>query len=161
MSTTKEYADRIPVEVREAAKSLSSDNHFAVLSLLIQDEGLAFNQIRNEFEDLHQQSLSNILSQLQEGGFVIRKDIVTDLSDYSTQYEVTSLGERVLESLLDAFEPRERNFAVVVEKASGHNFHTQANPYPSNTRTKKKVTSEPLDEASQIGGVQGEKMARL
>lgn len=155
MSTTQEYAELFPKEVREAAKSLSTDNHFAVLALLIkEEEGQSFSQIKGNLDDLHQQSISNILTQLQEGGYVVRKDVVDSERAFSTKYEVTTLGERVLEGLLDAFEPKSSETMKTVE-ASGHDFHTRPNPYPFTVRNKKKVSSGTYEEASRVGGLEG------
>lgn len=152
----EEFAERFPIEVREAAKNISSDNHFAVLALLIEEGGLSFNQIRDELDDLHQQSLSNTLEQLQEGGFVVRRQLITSPTDYSTRYIVTELGMRILEGLLEAFTPRTLESMVIVEAASGHEYHTQENPYPVKIKNSHSVNLQSLEEASKQGGIEGE-----
>ncbi len=101
-----EYAGKIPLEVRLAVDGLSGSNDvgYAVVVLLVEEESLQFGEIREKL-DVHQQTLTNTLDELQRGG-VVKKRAGERIGDQSTgAYTLTKFGDRILDGLYYASEP--------------------------------------------------------
>lgn len=101
----REFVEMVPGDIRRAVNGLAGDNQFAVLALLLKEQGASFSEIKSKLE-LHQQSVSNALDSLQSGGIIKKREAV-DNQSYSTNYEVTEFGHRLTNSLLDTVEPRD------------------------------------------------------
>jgi DNA-binding HxlR family transcriptional regulator len=95
-----QYAAQIPLDIRLAVDSLGGhdDTEYAVVALLSERSSLQFGELREELE-IHQQTLTNALNDLQQGG-VVRKQVGERIGDQSTgAYELTTTGERLLDGL--------------------------------------------------------------
>jgi len=104
-SAVEREAEEVPNDIRRATSSLSSDKSYAIIVRLLKDGGDSFAELQEEL-GLHQQTLTNVLDKLQDGGFVVRKEIVEEGSNYRTKYEVSEFGKRILDSLYEAREPQ-------------------------------------------------------
>jgi len=100
------YAEKFPEEVRLAIDGLSGRNDvgYAVMMLLVEEESLQFKEIEQEL-DVHSQTLSNAVNQLQDGG-LIEKKAGDRIGDQSTgEYVITKFGDRILDCLYQATQP--------------------------------------------------------
>lgn len=97
--TPNTHTPGFPVEVKQAVTNISSDTHFAVLNILINTNTQSFTGIHTELSDVPQETLDEVLTDLQQAGVI--KHTVTA---YKEHYEVTTLGERIITNLLDAIE---------------------------------------------------------
>lgn len=110
MSETYEiYADKIPDEVKSAVNGLHGqrDRKYAVLVLLIEENRLAFSEIKESL-DFHSQEASNALYDLVESGLIVKKS-GEDLRDkYSAYYEITEYAMRILDGFYEAMAPKRK-----------------------------------------------------
>lgn len=101
----REHAREVPGNIRRAVEGLAGDRQFGIIVYLIKEDGQSFSELSNEL-DMHQQSLSDALNKLQDGGLIIRIDTQNTESNFDTRYEVTQYGKRLLDELFDAIQPR-------------------------------------------------------
>lgn len=97
-----EYDQQIPVEIRQATEALGGANERAALVLLIKEDGLPFSELKEELQ-LHQQSLTNALNNLQDGALVACHEEI-EADEYSTNYKATKFGKRLLDCLYGSLE---------------------------------------------------------
>lgn len=111
-----ETAERIPTEIRAAISGFDNETTQAVVVTLIDEEALAFSEIQDHLstddDELHSQTLTNALRDLQRGELVNKRAATDDGNRISSYYEVTEYGERFVDCLLkslgsvDSFEER-------------------------------------------------------
>lgn len=107
MSQYSNYASQVPKEVRLAINSLSGqdDLRYGIIMALVEAGELQFSELESRM-DVHQQSLSNALSDLQTGGFVKKKTGEKIGRRSSGAYTITKFGERILNGLYQASWPK-------------------------------------------------------
>lgn len=101
------YANKFPNEISRAIDGLEGETRRAVFVLLYDEERLAFAEIKEELsdeeEELHQQTLTNALNDLISGGLVEKRVLEADEETrFSSYYSVTEYGNRFLNSLFDS-----------------------------------------------------------
>jgi DNA-binding HxlR family transcriptional regulator len=109
MTTTEidpQYLDGFPEELSKAIDGLSGEAERAVVIVLFNEEEAAFSELQDELgngEKLHQETLSNALSNLKSGG-LIRQRILEDedATPFSSYYSLSEYGERFVYSLFDS-----------------------------------------------------------
>lgn len=109
MTTTtidQRYSGKFPEEISKAIDGLSGEAERAVVIVLFDEGDMAFSELQEELgegEELHQETLSNALSDLKTGG-LIRKRILEDEeeSPFSSYYSLSEYGERFVHSLFDS-----------------------------------------------------------
>ncbi|MFB6186594.1 MAG: hypothetical protein ABEI86_06985 [Halobacteriaceae archaeon] len=108
MTTTavQNYSKKFPEEIAKAIDGLSGRTEKAVFIVLFNEGELAFTELREELgdeEQLHQETLSNALSNLKDGG-LIRQQILEDEdeSPFTSYYVLSEYGERFVHSLFDS-----------------------------------------------------------
>lgn len=101
---TEEYADKYPKDLRLAITSMVSDESFGILILLIKEDGLKYEKIRDEL-DIDTEELDNKLSKLQTGGLV-EKRVGERIGDKTTgEYEISNFGYRLLNCIAISKNP--------------------------------------------------------
>jgi DNA-binding HxlR family transcriptional regulator len=115
------YARKFPQEVRLAIEGLSGQNElgYAIMMLLVEEGSVQFKQIKNEL-DVHPQSLTNAIGDLEKGGLVEKRAGDQIGSQTTGEYVITNFGDRVLDSLYKASQPEveietERSLSKVLE----------------------------------------------
>lgn len=141
-------ASEVPSDIRRATAALASDRSYAIVVYLLKKTGAPFAKLEEEL-DIHQQTLSNTLEKLQNGGIVVRKEYVEEGSRYRTRYEVSEFGKRLLDHLFESRNPRPQNEPEILPLYDGsesdYNFsHVQ-------TENEEEVTSTKLKDAVEIG----------
>lgn len=148
------YADKFPKKLRLAVDGLSGKNEagFAVMMLLIEEKSLSFTKI-SERLDLHPQTLSNTLDELQKGG-LIRKEVGERIGDQSTgEYIITTFGERLLDSIYQAGKS-DRDFSITevwkiankaAETAEAKLRHRESAGHPLDEKEKMQEINEPVE----------------
>jgi DNA-binding HxlR family transcriptional regulator len=104
-----EYASQMPLEIRLAVDGLSGHNNtgYAVVMLLSEESQLRFEELREEL-NVHRQTLTNTLDDLQHGGLV-KKRAGERIGDQSTgAYELSDFGDRLLNGLYQSSQPPKR-----------------------------------------------------
>lgn len=108
----REYSEKFPWEIRDAIEGIEGETEQAVMALLMNEEPLAFTEIQEKLSDeekeLHQQTLSNALSNLTSGGLIRKK--IKDINpgedhpetSFSSYYSVSEYGDRFVHSLFDS-----------------------------------------------------------
>lgn len=103
MKELAQYNKEIPGDLRRALDALS-DNKARGLVVLLLDEGeLSFTEIKQK-TGIHQQTLTDLLDKLQNGGITVRDETVVG-DDYHAKYRTTSFGRRILDGLFEAYLP--------------------------------------------------------
>lgn len=109
------YADIMPVEIREVFSHIGSgdtESKFSVLMLLVHSENrLSKETIR---EELHRDitDIDDVLLDLQQAGMITRKLSLNSEDETVGMYEVSTYGERILNSLYEAIQP---DFTAIVK----------------------------------------------
>lgn len=101
-----EYASQMPLEIRLAVDGLSGHNNtgYAVVMLLSEESQLRFEELREKL-DVHRQTLTNTLDDLQHGGLV-KKRAGERIGDQSTgAYELSDFGDQLLNGLYQSSQP--------------------------------------------------------
>ncbi len=113
-----EYASQMPLEIRLAVDGLSghNDTGYAVVMLLSEESQLRFEELREEL-NVHRQTLTNTLDDLQHGGLV-KKRAGELIGDQSTgAYELSDFGDRLLNGLYQGSQPaRQLELAATPEQ---------------------------------------------
>lgn len=107
LSPIDRYAQEVPRDIRRATESLSGNEEYAVIVYLLKEGDKSFTQIKEEF-DFHQNTLSRVLSKLQRGGLILRRETVEKGERYDAKYTVTSFAKRVFDGLFDSVQPSDR-----------------------------------------------------
>lgn len=111
------HAYEVPGDIRRAVEGLAGDQQLGTVVYLLKQGRQSFAELQ-EGLDVHQQTLTNTLDKLQDGGIVVREDISNNDSSFDTKYEVTEFGKRVLDKLFDAIQPRETSDTLPVAETS-------------------------------------------
>ncbi|WP_254547208.1 winged helix-turn-helix transcriptional regulator [Halomarina pelagica] len=114
--TVRNTADKLPFEIRAAVSAFDNGTRQAIMITLLNEGKLRFSELRDslsdEDEQLHNQTLTNALEALQEGGLVDKRVADTAGEQVRSYYEVSEYGERFVDCLLnslgsvDSFTPR-------------------------------------------------------
>jgi DNA-binding HxlR family transcriptional regulator len=105
-STVRQMAQKLPFEIRDAVNAFGSDTQQAIVILLLNEDRMRFSDIRDRLSDdeqtLHQQTLTNALNGLQDGGLVNKRIAGMEGKQFKSYYEVSEYGERFVDCLLNS-----------------------------------------------------------
>lgn len=88
-------ASNYPKILRNAIKSIKSELSFDILMMLIKNDGMELNQMRDNLA-YHTHEIENTLDDLQKGGLVAKK-VGDKIGDKETgEYIITEFGLRML-----------------------------------------------------------------
>lgn len=94
-----EYSKEIPEEIKRAVEGVDGEIQYAIIVMLLNEDGAPFSKIQDELK-IHQQTLSSRLKKLVKGALITRKER-GELDDrYEANYEITKFGEKFLNNLL-------------------------------------------------------------
>jgi len=142
------YASKFPKELKLAIDGLSGQNEvgYAIVMLLVEEEALKFTEI-SEMLDLHPQTVSDALDDLQRGG-LIEKKAGERIGDQSTgPYVLTTFGNRVLDSLYEATNP---DANIHTRKALSEVIQTLSEQNTSGPPTGRSITSRLVTETLEL-----------
>ena len=103
--TVHHIARKLPFEIRDAVSAFDNDTRQAIMIALLNEGPLRFSELRDHLSDddeqLHNQTLTNALEALQDGGLVNKRVANSDDERIQSYYEVSEYGERFVDHLLD------------------------------------------------------------
>lgn len=104
----KQYLERVPVEIRDAIQSISTDAVWAVFIAVTFEGESYFTELKDRFS-ANPREMDRILKKLVDGGLVARKvQKLEDIGDRrKVYYEATRFGRKLLYTLYDIALPRE------------------------------------------------------
>ncbi|WP_168215864.1 winged helix-turn-helix domain-containing protein [Halorussus ruber] len=132
----EKYSGRIPDEIKRAIDAINGDVQYAIVVLLIKEEGLAFTQLQEEL-DVHQNTLSRNLDRLMDGGLLDREEFGEHSEKYKAKYTITSFGKRFIDHLFESIDPTWQRQSVYSNRNMG--------------RTNERFQQEPTDRNPSIG----------
>lgn len=104
----KSYADMMPIEIREVLSHVGkgdTESKIGVVMLLVhRDEQLSKQTIQEEI-DVGGTDMDALLLDLQQAGMVTRKISGENEEQPVGKYEVSTYGERIVNSLHEAIQP--------------------------------------------------------
>lgn len=116
-------ANKLPFEIRHAISAFNNETQQAIVITLLNEGSLRFSELRDFLSDedkqLHNQTLTNALDDLQEAGLVNKRVADADTDELISYYEVTEYGERFVDRLLetlgsvDSFDQRKSRYESV------------------------------------------------
>lgn len=125
-------AERMPLEIRAALDAFDTETKQAIVITLLDESTLAFSELKRQLstedDQLHNQTLTNALRDLQRGGLINKRAPNEEDSEFDAYYEVSEYGERfvhcLLESLgsVDSFEKSKAEYTPVehIHSQDGH-----------------------------------------
>jgi len=132
MEDLDQYNKEIPGDLRRALNALSDSKTRGLVVLLLKEGELSFTQIK-ELTETHQQTLTDGLNKLQNGGIIVRDEVV-DSDNYYAKYRPTSFGKRILDGLFEAYlpsiaekRPPTSSKAEVYDEGNADNLYTHVN----------------------------------
>lgn len=102
----EEIANKLPFEIRNAVSAIDNNTRQAIIIALLNEGTLRFSELKHKLSDedqaLHNQTLTNALEKLQDGGLVNKRVADTDGEEFKSHYEVSEYGERFVDCLLNS-----------------------------------------------------------
>ncbi|KTG11387.1 hypothetical protein AUR64_03790 [Haloprofundus marisrubri] len=99
-------AGKLPFEISAAINAFNNETRQAVIITLLNKDALRFSELRDSLSDednrLHNQTLTNALEALQEGGLINKRVADTESEQVRSYYEVSEYGERFVHHLLNS-----------------------------------------------------------
>lgn len=99
----KEYADKMPNELKRAIKAMDAEARQAIIAALAEHEELSFSELKREIS-IDQSNLRHHLNILMKGALVENFIKGFDDSNKYSFYKITKFGKYFLEALYDFLE---------------------------------------------------------
>lgn len=108
----RELSNRFPVEIVAALDGVRNATNRAIFVLLFDEDRLAFTELQKKLGDddkLHPTTLNQALDEMQKAGLIRQRLIEDSEEPFSSYYEVTEYGERLINVLFQSLGEVERN----------------------------------------------------
>ncbi|MDG6251568.1 hypothetical protein [Methanocalculus sp.] len=145
----KQYLERVPVEIRDAIQSISTDAVWAVFIAVTFEGESYFTELKDRFS-ANPREMDRILKKLVDGGLVARKvQKLEDIGDRrKVYYETTRFGRKLLYTLYDIALPPEEPAAIAAGTETGE---TKAKKPGTNTAFSTEMIRIQVSEEADYG----------
>jgi len=144
----EEIAHRFPRRIRKAISGIDGDTQYAIIITLFDQDSLSFSELQEEL-DIHQQTLTNALNDLQKGALISRRNSRELNDEFSSYYSISRYGRKFIKCLFKSLEPSdfERRLSIEFvedESISGMRFEPyQEFEYTSQNENRVSRTYQP------------------
>lgn len=145
----KQYLETVPIEIRDAIQSISTDAVWAVFIAVTLEGESYFTELKNRFS-ANPREMDRILKKLVDGGLVARKvQKLEDIGDRrKVYYETTRFGRKLLYTLYDIALPPEEAAAIAAGTETGE---TKAKKAGTNTAFSTEMIRIQVSEEADYG----------
>lgn len=130
-----QYLEKVPIEIRDAIQSLSTDAVWAVFVAITLEGESYFTELKNRFA-ANPRQMDRILKKLVDGGLVAKKiQKLEDIGDRrKVYYETTRFGRKLLSTLYDIVLPPEKPTSIAAGTKTSEKTGTKT-PYSTKSVT--------------------------
>lgn len=130
-----QYLEKVPIEIRDAIQSLSTDAVWAVFVAITLEGESYFTELKNRFA-ANPRQMDRILKKLVDSGLVAKKiQKLEDIGDRrKVYYETTRFGRKLLSTLYDIVLPPEKPTSIAAGTKTSEKTGTKT-PYSTKSIT--------------------------